>query len=245
MKRRLLFLLAVVLVSGIVAYRLLSEDFNWALFFTSLSTLAAGWVTASIALSMLTYLLRAARWRALLAPLKQIPLSRLFWATVAGFSAIYVLGRAAEFARPLWLTRREQVPFSSAVATTLVERFLDSIMLVGVFAGALMVIDVPLESVGVLVSLKKAAWFIAAMAGAALVFAFVLRSRVEWVATLIRRFRFPKVAMLVEDFAQGLAFLGSGKSFAVIVFQSAVLWIVIAVQSWSMFFAMDLDFSFG
>jgi uncharacterized membrane protein YbhN (UPF0104 family) len=95
------------------------------------------------------------------------------------------------------------------------------------------------------VSLKKAAWLIAAMAAAALVFAVVLRSRVEWIAALVRSVRFPKVVTLVEDFAQGLAFLGNGKSFAVIVFQSAVLWILIAVQSWSMFFAMDLDFSFG
>src|SRR5688572_7270464 len=188
MNRKLLFLLAVVLVGGIVAYRVLSENFNWALFFSSLSNLKVRWVAATIALSMLTYLLRAARWRVLLAPLKEVPVARLFWATVAGFSAIYLLGRTAEFARPLWLTRREGLAFSSAVAIMLVERFLDSIMLIAVFAWALVMIEVAPESVDILVSLKEAAWFVATTALAALAFSFILRSRVGAFATLFRRF---------------------------------------------------------
>src|SRR5688572_21355931 len=145
MNRKLLFWLALLAIGGLLAYRVAGGDFNWTLFASSLSNVNLGWAAASITFSILSYLLRAARWRALLASLKPIPLSNLFWATITGFSAIYVLGRTAELARPLWLARREHVPFSTAIATILVERFLDFLMLIAVFAGALMVIEVPPE----------------------------------------------------------------------------------------------------
>ena len=243
--RKALFLLAVLGIGAIVASRVSRQDFDWALFLSSLSNLRPGWLAASIVLSLGTYFIRAARWRELLAPLRRVPLADLFWTTVVGFSAIYLLGRAAELARPLWLTRKEHIPTGASIATIIVERFLDSLMLIAVFALALVMIEVPRESLAVLSTLKRAGWLIGATAAVAMVLLFVLRRHVDSAAGLIRKVRLPRVAKLVENFAQGLSALGNARSFAAVLFDSAILWIVMALQSWFMFTGLDFDFSFG
>jgi glycosyltransferase 2 family protein len=245
MNRKVLFLFAALGIGGIVAYRVVRVDFDWALFFSSLSNLNPGWLVASIILSLGTYFIRATRWRELLAPLKRVPLAQLFWATIVGFSAIYVLGRTAELARPLWLTRREQIPTSASIATIIVERFLDSLMLIAVFAWALVVIEVPQGSITLLSNLKRGGWMIGATAAIAMLVLVALRRHVDLIARFIRHIRFPGIAKLVETFAQGLSALARARSLAVVMVHSAVLWIGMALQSWFMFFGMDLDFSFG
>jgi uncharacterized protein (TIRG00374 family) len=244
MSRKLL-LVVLLVVGAAITYRVLGSDFNWTLFFSSLTDLRPDWLVISIIVSILSYFIRAIRWRSLLAPLKEISLGPLFWATITGFAAIYVLGRTAELARPLWLTRREHVPFSASIATVVVERFLDSLMLIAVFACALIMIDLPSESATVVRSLKSAGRFIAGMAALAMLALLALRSRVKWVSQLIRDLRFPGIAKIVEDFARGLASFGNTRSLLLVLLQSALLWVVISLQSWFMFFSMDLDFSFG
>ena len=245
LRNRKLWVSLGLIAGTIVAFRLFLNHFNWVLFFSSLSDLRPGWLGISVVLSLLTYLIRVGRWKVLLAPVKEIPLARLFWATIVGFSAIYLLGRVAELGRPLWLMRQEKVPLSASIATVVVERFLDAIMLVAVFAWAMMVIEVPEDSVVLLAELKRAAWLIAGTALVALMFLFVLRSHVDWVSRLIRHIRFPTISRLTETFAQGLGFLDKTPSLAAVMIHSVALWILMALQSWSMFFGMDLEFSFG
>ncbi|HET9217725.1 MAG TPA: lysylphosphatidylglycerol synthase transmembrane domain-containing protein [Terriglobia bacterium] len=236
--------LFILLVAGVILlYQNFLLDFDWALFVSSLSTFHPGWLAASVAFSLMTYLLRAVRWRVLLAPVKRVPTGPLFWATIVGFAAIYILGRAAEFARPVWLTRTQQVPFTTSMATIIVERFLDALMLIAVFALALMTVELPGDAAVVLSSLKNAGWLVAGIAAASMALLFVLRSHVAWIAGYIRHTRFPAVAALVEDFARGLSFVGSTRILATVILHSAALWMVIALQSWFMFFAMRLDFS--
>jgi uncharacterized protein (TIRG00374 family) len=236
---------ALLGICAIVAYRVYSANFDWALFVSSLSNLHPGWLAASIILSLGTYFIRAMRWRELLAPLKPVSIARLFWATIVGFSAIYLLGRAAELARPLWLTRREHIPPSASIATIVVERFLDSLMLVAILGWSLVVIEVPQGSIRVLSSLKRAGWLIGATAAVVMVSLFVLRRHVDSIARLIRLIRFPGIAKLVENFAQGLSALAGGRSLSIVLLHSAVLWIGMTLQSWFMFFGLDLNFSWG
>src|SRR4030095_9815005 len=179
MNRKALYLLIALGIGVLVAYRVYSANFDWALFLSSLSNLNPGWLAASIIFSLGTYFIRAARWRELLAPLKPVPITQLFWATIVGFSAIDLLGRAAELARPLWLTRRERIPPGASIATIVVERFLDSLMLVAALGWALVVIEVPQGSITVLSSLKSAGWLHGATAAAAMVALFVLRRHVD------------------------------------------------------------------
>src|SRR5688572_23423211 len=242
MNRKLLVLLALLVIVGIVAYRTLGGDFNWELFFSSLRDVKLGWLSASVVLTLTTYFLRAMRWQVLLAPLKSIRVQPLFWTTIVGFSGIYLLGRAGELVRPLWLTRREGVPLSASIATIIVERVLDSLMLVAMFAWALMVVEVSSTSVVILSQLKSKAWVLAVGVIGAIVMLFVFRSNVSAVARFVR---FRKLSAMIENLGRGLAFLGSGKSLMVVLFHSTVLWIAIALQFWFVLLGMHLEFSAG
>lgn len=238
MSRKSFFLLVLCVIAIIVAYRIFGKDFNWDLFLSSLSKMKAGWLAASVALTMVTYWLRAVRWQVLLAPLKAVPLRPLLSITIVGFSAIFLLGRAGEFARPLWLTRREKVALTGSVATIVVERVLDMIMLILAFGIALVVSDVTTSAT--LIQLQSKAWMVAAFAGGALIALFVLRSHGAWVVRLIP---IKRVASWADSFLQGLSFLRDGRSLALVALQSALLWLGIALQFWTMLLGMNFTFS--
>jgi uncharacterized protein (TIRG00374 family) len=240
MSRKLLVLLALSLIVVIVAYWVWGREFDWGLFLSSLKTVKAGWLAASIATTMGTYWFRAVRWQVLLAPLKAISIPSLFSITVIGFSAIFMLGRAAELARPIWLSRREKIALTGSVATIVVERFLDSIMLIFAFGLALLAADLPGESSSTVALLKKAAWIIAGVAAAALISLFVLRSNAAWV---VRKIPFRRVAGWMDSFLQGLSFLQEGRSLALVFLQSVGLWILIALQFWFMLLGMNFSLS--
>src|SRR5262245_30488857 len=114
MSRKLLLLLGLTVLVTVVVYPLMGGEFNWRLFFSTLRTLSPWWLSASVGITLLSYVIRAYRWQVLLAPIKRIRIQPLLSTTLLGFSAIYVLGRWGEVARPIWLSRREQVPMSAS-----------------------------------------------------------------------------------------------------------------------------------
>jgi uncharacterized protein (TIRG00374 family) len=238
--RKWLFLLVLAVVVAILGYRLQGWDFDWALFFSSLWNVKGGWLAASVILTLGTYAIRAFRWQVLLNPLKSISFASLLEVTLVGFCAIYVLGRAGELVRPVWLTRREQVPLTSSVATLIVERFFDSLMLIALFAWTLFVIDLPATAGLTVTLMKNAAWVMVAGSAGAIVFLFVFRSNID---RIVRHVRFPRIADLLHKFAQGLSFLQEARSLGLVAAHSAVLWIVIALQTWFLILGMNFDFS--
>ena len=240
MSRKLLVLLALCLVGVIVVYRLWGEDFNWSLFLSSLRSMEAGWLALSIAVTLGTYWFRAIRWQVLLAPLKDVRLPALFSITVIGFGAIFLLGRAGEFARPFWLARREKVGLTGSVATIVVERFLDAIMLIAAFVIALSVAEIPASASQTLVVLTNAAWIIAIVAVVVMITLFVVRSNAAWI---VARIPFRRIAGWMDSFLQGLSFLQSSRSLILILLQSIGLWILIALQFWFMLLGMNFSLS--
>src|SRR5204863_1178816 len=135
-----LIIFTLAAVSLFAIYQLSSGSFDWSLFLLSFRNVQPAWLAASILATLLTYVARAFRWQVLLNPLKSIRMGQLISTNVLGFSAIYLIGRAGELVRPLWLTRREHIPLTASVATIIVERFLDTVMLIALFGGALLLV---------------------------------------------------------------------------------------------------------
>jgi len=242
MSRKLLVLLALCAIVAIVAYKASGWDFDWALFRASLSGLRLGWLLACVLLTFATYWIRAIRWQVLLTPLKHIHVSPLLAITTVGFAAIYALGRAGELARPVWLARREGVPMSGSIATIVVERALDIILLTTLLAVSLVIVDVPAGSEKTLGVLKSGAGFVSALVVAGIIGLLLIRRNAQWIVRLIP---FRRVATIVENFAQGLSFLQNSKSLFVVILHSAVLWITIALQFWFLLLGMNFKFSLG
>src|SRR5688572_33126087 len=93
------------------------------------------WLT--IGLTVVTFVVRAERWKYLLEPLGPTRFRTVFRTTVIGFAASAVLpARAGEVIRPYLLARQEGLSATATFATIIIERLLDAItcvMLLGSF----------------------------------------------------------------------------------------------------------------
>src|SRR5436853_5409974 len=158
MNRKLLFLLILTVIVVFASYWLFGRHFNWSLFVSSLGNVQPGWLTASIAATLLTYVARAFRWQVLLNPVKSVRMGQLISTNVVGFSAIYLIGRAGELVRPVWLTRREHIPLTASVATIIVERFLDTLMLIALFGWALLLVKLSSAAEHTVMLMKNNDW---------------------------------------------------------------------------------------
>src|SRR6185436_19894032 len=157
---------------------------------------------------------------------------------------LYILGRGGELVRPVWLTKRERVPLSASVATILVERFLDSLMLVLFFAATLLVIKLPpaAHAAGPMDLMKRVAWVLVISSVGILVALFFFRSNIDRIVDFIP---FQRIGSMLHNFAQGLSFLQERRSFGLTLLHSLILWILIALQFWFMMLGMNFEFSFA
>jgi hypothetical protein len=116
------------------------------------------------------------------------------------------------------------------------------ILLVGVFAWAMLVIELPDASGALLTELKSKALWIAIPAPGAIVVLFLFRANATRIVRLIP---FSWLASWVENFARGLAFLSDGKNLALVLFHSFLVWLTITLQFWFMMLGMNFDFPAG
>src|SRR4051812_8238909 len=164
-----------------------------------------------------TYALRAFRWQYLLAPLGRTRFSVAFRATVIGFAASFLLpARAGEVIRPYVLARKENLSGPAAFATIILERLLDVLVVLLLFAlfvltaGPGVVAGDPAELARV--KLGGISAVVAALGGIA--FFFVMAGHPDRLGRLALRLEaiLPSrishaVAGFVRTFTQGLAVL--------------------------------------
>ncbi|MDN5211252.1 lysylphosphatidylglycerol synthase transmembrane domain-containing protein [Fulvivirgaceae bacterium BMA12] len=88
------------------------------------------WVILSLIVTFLSHLVRARRWLLLVAPMGYKPkLSNAYHGVMAGYIINYTIPRAGEFARVGLMARYEKLPIEKGIATIVIERVIDMIML--------------------------------------------------------------------------------------------------------------------
>ncbi|HXB13772.1 MAG TPA: lysylphosphatidylglycerol synthase transmembrane domain-containing protein [Bacteroidia bacterium] len=99
------------------------------------------WLIASVLVCLLSHLIRAIRWRMLIEPVSEVPkLSNTFFAVMIGYMANYApLPRLGEVYRCVILSRYEKAPVVALVGTVIVERVIDTFMLLLFFLVMLLV----------------------------------------------------------------------------------------------------------
>jgi hypothetical protein len=86
---------------------------------------------------------RALRWQCLVAPIRHVPLRRLTAYMLVGYLANNVLpARLGELVRSHYLGDREGISRSATLGTVVVERVVDTVVLVGIGAAAILVLNV-------------------------------------------------------------------------------------------------------
>jgi uncharacterized protein (TIRG00374 family) len=105
-----------------------------------------GWLLVAVLVSLLIMVFRAWRWQLELRPLEYVPIGRLWVITAVAYMAINLLPvRIGEVVRPWLLSRRANVSFSNIVGNIVLEKTLDSVVIVFyILVGLLMVENLPL-----------------------------------------------------------------------------------------------------
>ena len=192
-----------------------------------------------VLVTLAVYAMRAWRWGDLLAPLGRVSYADLFSATMVGFASGLLVPRAGELLRPWLVSRRHPIPTSAGFATIILERLVDLITVLALFALYLFVLPPPAAQVeGRLTDLVKlggAATGVAALA--VLAFLLALHSNAERVVGAVERVlaRAPRwmaepLGRVLHAFSAGLAVLRApAPHLARIGVQSLVIWLLIAL----------------
>ncbi len=205
------------------------------------------WLIPGVAIYFVGVWARTWRWHYMLRAIKPIPLARLFPVVCIGYMGnnIYPL-RSGELLRAYVLRRKESVAISASLATILVERIFDGvIMLLFVFVGLPLVPSIPSDwrRFVILFSLL----FFGALAVFFVVAASPKRSRAvyTWIIDrlLPQRLREP-VRGFADRFMEGLYFLRSGRDVAMIFVTSLVVWLAETAKYWFVMHAFNFQVSF-
>ncbi len=99
-----------------------------------LGTIDYGWILPAAMVGVLTFIIRALRWKIILKEICEISFRHSFHFTMIGFMMNCVLpGRVGELARPVLLKQRKDIPVTTGLSTIAAERILDLIILIGLF----------------------------------------------------------------------------------------------------------------
>jgi hypothetical protein len=226
-------LLAIVLLG------LVLRGVEWPALFRALREAHLAPLAGLLVVSVATYWIRAWRWGFLLAPLGRVPLSRLFPVTMIGFLAGLVIPRAGEVLRPYLVSRSHAIPTTAGFATIVVERVLDLVTVLTLFAMYLFVLPPPPQQTpGPLLDLLKVAGMATAAGAIAVVVVLVVfhRNAQKALSVLDRVFTRlpPRLAgpgrRGLLAFGEGLAVLQAPLGHLVaLVGQSFALWLAIAL----------------
>jgi uncharacterized protein (TIRG00374 family) len=207
------------------------------------------WLLPGVAVYFVAVWARTWRWDYMLRPLKHIPVRRLFPVVVIGYMGnnIYPF-RAGEVLRSYVLRQREEVPMSASLATVIVERVFDGlVMLVFVFI-ALPFTPIPGDdgSIRGIVMTASVLFFVAMViffALAAMPDRFF--SLAEWFADKLLPLKVKRPLLdFLKRFLTGLESLRSFKNVLMIFFTSVIIWLLETVKYWFVMHAFSFEVSF-
>jgi uncharacterized protein (TIRG00374 family) len=188
------------------------------------------------------YALRAMRWQVLQSNLGRASFWAIYKLTLAGFSAIFLLGRAGEPIRPLLLARKEKLPVADMFGVYVLERLFDTASTAVIAGLGLMLfqarVQTGLEPGGSSGSLATAAkttgsFLFVGVLGAIVVLVYL---RLHGTALLERRLHGwrahhgwrSKVAGIILGFARGVQTIRTWRELALAVSYSTVHWFGVA-----------------
>jgi uncharacterized protein (TIRG00374 family) len=207
----------------------------------SLRTARYWWIIPGVAVYFFGVWGRTWRWHYLLRPLKRVALRRLFPVVTIGYMGNNVYpARAGEVIRAYVLRQKEGVSMSASLATVVVERIFDGlVMLMFVFIG--------LPFTPMPAWLQQFVVIASALFFGALVVFFVFAARPHWARSLYQplvdrvlpeRWREP-VGGFLDRFVEGLSSLRSARDVLMILVTSVVIWLAETVKYWFVMYAFS------
>jgi len=211
------------------------------------------WLIPGVIVYFMGVGVRAWRWQYLLKPVKSIPFKESFEIVTIGYMGNNIFpARLGEVLRAVVLKRREDVAISASLATIIVERVFDGVVMLGfVFMnlGALGNIQGSSGFIGSIQSLAiwGAAIFLGVLAVFLLAAMFPERTKliITWFADRVIPVRFrEKILGITFKFLGGLDALRSPREALMIFVTSVIIWLFETGKYWFVMHAFDFEVSF-
>jgi len=244
--RRALQLAASLILSGLFLYLALRGE-DWTAVRAAIATTKYRYLLLMGVVGTYVMYARCQRWRLLITAAigRQPPLGPLFSATAIGFMANMLLPlRVGEFARPYVASRRAGISLSVALATTVLERILDLLVLFFFGLWVVAVADVPDV-------VRSFTWLAGGVAIALIAGVSVVHAKRDLLLPIIDRIwdLFPasiagRIRLLEHEFLDGVTTVANPRVLVRVVAWSFYIWFVIAVSFACGFLATSIDVPF-
>src|SRR5258706_1244474 len=211
------------------------------------------WLVPGIGVYFIAVWVRAWRWHYLLGPIKKIPTQTMFPITTIGYMGNNIYpARAGEVLRAVILKRREGVPVSASLATIIVERIFDGVvMLAFVFVNLAELTKLTGQS-GFVGNIQQVAVigtgiFIAALLIFLLAAMFpqvTAKAGLGMIERLTPQRLHIKIIDVMNKFLDGLASLRSPFNVLMVFFTSVIIWLLETGKYWLVMHAFNFHVSF-
>lgn len=253
MRKYLKFILLFLFAAFLLWF--FGRNLDWQLVRQSFARANALYITISVLIICFGYFLRAIRWQVLLAPITPSSLKELFATTTVGFAAIFLIGRAGEIVRPMWLPMRDRrVRPSSALVTLGLERIFDLAALVCFFAVNLIWFVPPpgREAEFKFVEVVGVAMLVGVVLSFVVLILYQRRSDrvIRWFERLTDRAWVPArvrtiLLSILEKLSGALAILTDWREMLLVSFWTIALWLAISIPTWLVLLAFGLPITFS
>lgn len=212
------------------------------------------WLLPTFLLMCLTYVARAVRWRVLLLPMKKVKTWDLFSPLMVGFMAGVLPARAGELVRAYLLGKKFELSFASSLATIVVERLFDMILLLFLFSWILVfhgeIFDGNIAWSGI--SIRDLAFqfgvFSLVLVLVLIAFIYLLTFHNEKAMALVHWLVRPlpekwqyKLIQMTETFSQGLGVFRNLRALVFIAVATVGVWSLIVLQYYPLYWAYELQ----
>ncbi len=211
------------------------------------------WLLPGILVYFVGVWVRAWRWHYLLGPVKKISTKTMFPITTIGYMGNNVYpARAGEVLRAVVLKRRENVSVSASLATIIVERIFDGVVML-----AFVFVNLPelarlTSASGFVGNIQQVAlWGTAAFLGALGIFLLAamfpqVTARIgQWsIDRLLPERLRGRVSGIMHKFLDGLASLRSPVNVLMVFFTSVLIWLLETGKYWFVMHAFNFDLTF-
>lgn len=241
-----------LVISAVFLY-LAFREINYSELWRTLQQVKAWWLVPGLLIYFGGMVVRAWRWQYLLKPLKKVSIGNLFQILMIGYMGNNVFPlRMGEVLRAVVLKRRDDVSISGCLATIVVEKIFDAVVVVGFVLlnlGQLALLPggVSLSQVSGLAT-WAAGIFLFGLAVFVAVAMFpqpaqhFLHKMISKIIPV--RWREP-VINIADKFLDGLKSLRSPKDAVMILLTSILVWLMETGLYWSVGRALNLELTFG
>ena len=244
LKKLLWLIVALAVIAGLLYHErgaAMLAGFSWQRLGVALETVNFNLLALGLLAIFVSYAIRAVRWKRFSRYMGKTRFWNVYSATIMGFTAIFLLGRAGEPVRPLLIARKDRLPVGDSLGVFVLERIFDAGASVVMAAVGLLAIrssalgGTAAESSRMLRDARWAGW--ALSGGLAVLIALLIYFRLHGARVLRSMLKHwhkrggwrGRIATLADGFSEGLQAIRSpGDLFAAIAY-TATHWMVVAL----------------